>query len=284
MDESQLVRKLLDQLREIFPTALLSSEWRPTPDVPVSRADVVAETSSGRLLLFDVKNLKSQSRPPSSWYLQLASYRDHLIGLAEASPPILALAINTDVDDQIRDTFGRSGIPVFQIGHSAAETRAHMQEAFSQVAIELPELRSHVAGRRSRSLRCFVSMPARVVQSSATDRAIDMALHALDAEVVGSRTASHGHLATLRQRATMIRSSDVLVADVSDQDPAVMLDAGMAVASGVPMVLLTREGDVPVDLGGERVVRYSMSDEGLDRLRTRLAEVLREMAIRSESR
>jgi nucleoside 2-deoxyribosyltransferase len=82
----------------------------------------------------------------------------------------------------------------------------------------------------------------------------------------------------------MIRSSDVLVADVSDQDPAVMLDAGMAVASGVPMVLLTREGDVPVDLGGERVVRYSMSDEGLDRLRTRLAEVLREMAIRSESR
>jgi hypothetical protein len=298
MDETQLERKLLEQLRDIFPLALRSAEWRSTPQIPVSRADLVAETRSGRLLLFEVKNLESRSRPPSSWYLQLASYRDHLVDVAGASPPILALAINMEIDQQTRHTFGRAGIPVFQIGDSSIETRARMQDAFNEVAIELPELRSptgalrpvvregsHVASRRARTLRCFLSFPTgHGFQYGEVREAINSALHAINAEVLSSREAIFRHQTVLRERSKMIRSSDVLVADISDQDPMVMVEVGMAFAFGVPLVLLIRENASTVDFVGERVLRFSESLKGLELLRDRLIEVLAELAARSGPR
>ncbi len=74
-----------------------------------------------------------------------------------------------------------------------------------------------------------------------------------------------------------MRSCRVVVAELSERNPNVMYEIGLAHAIGKPIVLLTREqDDVPFDLRSLRYIFYDTNDPGWgENLRNSLREMLR---------
>lgn len=71
-----------------------------------------------------------------------------------------------------------------------------------------------------------------------------------------------------------IRTCDLIVADLSDSNPNVYYELGLAHAFGKPVILLTQEmGDLPFDLRSYRVIPYQTHFTEMDRAKQTLAEV-----------
>jgi hypothetical protein len=278
-DEMLLERKVLEQLREIFPEASRTSDWRGSPDLPVSRADIIARSRNGRTVLFDVKAVNDRARLPSSWYIQLASYRDHLVAAADGPPPILVLIVNARLDEPTTTTFAKSGIPVFQIGDNVKETRMRMRAAFHHISIELPEFESGTPSRILHFSRCFVTLPRKWSHGPLRNM-IDVTLRASGGEVNWGPDVVLALGPGLAQRSHFIRTCDIVIADLTGADPIVLLDIGIATAFGLPVVLLSQEGQIPRELSTERVEYYDTSVDGLERLCRRLPEIMRPLEFR----
>lgn len=73
-----------------------------------------------------------------------------------------------------------------------------------------------------------------------------------------------------------ILEARVVVADLTDRNPNVFYEAGLADALGKDLVLLAqREDDIPVDLRHRRVIIYDVAYPGPDKLKTALLLTLR---------
>lgn len=81
--------------------------------------------------------------------------------------------------------------------------------------------------------------------------------------------------------AAEIQRSQVIVGDLSTQNPNVLFELGYAAALGKEIVYLTQDGeDVPSDLAGQRYVRYGI-EGGMPELAPSLSTTLREAARRA---
>lgn len=71
-----------------------------------------------------------------------------------------------------------------------------------------------------------------------------------------------------------INACDLIIADLSDSNPNVYYELGLAHAFGKPVILLTQEmGDLPFDLRSYRVIPYQTHFTEMDRAKHTLAEV-----------
>lgn len=68
-----------------------------------------------------------------------------------------------------------------------------------------------------------------------------------------------------------ILSSDLVVADLTGENPNVFYELGLAHAAGCDAVLLTQDRSIPFDVKVERAIMYRASERGL----AKLAEELR---------
>lgn len=82
----------------------------------------------------------------------------------------------------------------------------------------------------------------------------------------------------------MIREADYLIADLTGRNPNVFYELGYAQALGKKTILLTQDlEDVPFDLRHQRVIEYSDTVAGADRLRTLLQRYLAQLAHESSA-
>jgi hypothetical protein len=84
----------------------------------------------------------------------------------------------------------------------------------------------------------------------------------------------------------LLRSSDLLVADVSRKNPNVLFELGIAHGLGKPFILLLDEKDdsagIPSDLTGYQYVPYDPAD--LSRMVNRLVRLVRQFLSAAEQR
>ena len=65
----------------------------------------------------------------------------------------------------------------------------------------------------------------------------------------------------------MIRSSDLVVADITGKNPNVFYEIGLAHALHRPSILIARrDEEIPFDLAGTRIVFYNEDAESMDLL------------------
>lgn len=76
----------------------------------------------------------------------------------------------------------------------------------------------------------------------------------------------------------MIKTADVVVADVSHGNANVIYEIGLAHGAGKPVILLSSTGakPLPADLSGQLYIQYSDTVEGIRNLEYRLTHLLRE--------
>jgi hypothetical protein len=73
-----------------------------------------------------------------------------------------------------------------------------------------------------------------------------------------------------------INSSEIVVADVTNRNPNVMHEIGMAHTVGIPVVIITQNtDDVPFDLKHHRCILYSYTPKGCAALEEKLSGTLR---------
>lgn len=73
-----------------------------------------------------------------------------------------------------------------------------------------------------------------------------------------------------------IRHAGLIVADVSDTNPNVLYEIGLAHSLNKPTILISRQGtNLPFDLSGSRVIFYEDDLDGAERLREQLVEAFR---------
>ena len=131
-------------------------------------------------------------------------------------------------------------------------------------------------GTRSASpqiLRVFVVMPfgqswsggiyAYVRRAVSRLGAPDESIHVFRADEI----AEPGHIT--EQIKSAIRSSQIVVADITDTNPNVMWELGYADGLGKTIVIINqRPGDSPFDMADRRQVRYSASPTDMDEARS----------------
>ena len=75
-----------------------------------------------------------------------------------------------------------------------------------------------------------------------------------------------------------IQTAEVVVADLTGQNPNVFYEVGLAHAIGAPVLLLTQSlADVPFDLRHRRIQLYEYSPRGCKRLEGQIEKRLRQM-------
>jgi tetratricopeptide (TPR) repeat protein len=124
---------------------------------------------------------------------------------------------------------------------------------------------------------CFVLMPFGPDFEAVYRSAVKPAL-----EVNGLRTLRRDELAGRSLSGSEIweglREADVVIADVTGQNPNVFYELGVTHAFGKPTVLIARTlRDVPFDLEHLRVVVYKTDARSLETLRHELSDALRRM-------
>jgi nucleoside 2-deoxyribosyltransferase len=72
-----------------------------------------------------------------------------------------------------------------------------------------------------------------------------------------------------------IHEADYIIADLTEQNPNVYYELGLAHATGKPIILITQNiGKLPFDLRHQRVIEYSDTAAGAAQLSTVLARYL----------
>jgi hypothetical protein len=99
--------------------------------------DLVARSSSNRLLLFVIKVVPPNRSLPHSAYLSIIGLRNAAThgrpGLREAMP-VLVLLTTGIVEKPLHDMFTETGIAIASPGTTSEETRANLREALAQIA------------------------------------------------------------------------------------------------------------------------------------------------------
>jgi hypothetical protein len=107
---------------------------------------------------------------------------------------------------------------------------------------------------------CFVVMPFHALYEAEYDRVIRPAIQALGLTCVRGDEI-YGHQAIIHDIWQSIRRARLVVAELSERNPNVMYEIGLAHALGKPIVLLTRnEDDVPFDLKALRYLYYDINN------------------------
>jgi hypothetical protein len=143
--------------------------------------------------------------------------------------------------------------------------------AANQAIIELVEVRNS----------CFVAMPFDEKYRSEFEKVIQPAIKATGLECVRGDEI-YAHQAIVHDIWKSLRESLLLVAELSDRNPNVMYEIGLAHAIGKPVILLTRnERDVPFDLRALRYLFYDTNNPSWgDDLRKQLTKMI-EMVVNS---
>lgn len=128
---------------------------------------------------------------------------------------------------------------------------------------------------RARSVRrCFLAMPfARKFQpvwSAINDSVANAGWQIVRADQI---TRPHRITDAIIQA---IMTCDLLLADISGNNPNVFYELGYAHASGCDVILLCqkRSGHIPFDIAQERIVFYSATETGLRKLQENLRELV----------
>ena len=67
-----------------------------------------------------------------------------------------------------------------------------------------------------------------------------------------------------------IMTSDLVVADLTDNNPNVYFELGLSYVLGRDLILITQEKKVPIDIATEQRIKYSLSERGLRELSQKL--------------
>jgi hypothetical protein len=107
--------------------------------------------------------------------------------------------------------------------------------------------------------RAFIALPSEARQSG-LQRVIEETFHHNDVDVVSIDFNPAPNFAANIQ--DLIRKTTFVVADVSGANPNVMLEVGMAMGMGQPILLLSRAKapELPVDLAAQQVAVYNPDD------------------------
>jgi hypothetical protein len=107
---------------------------------------------------------------------------------------------------------------------------------------------------------CFVAMPFHALYKAEYERVIKPAIQ--DAGLTCKRGDEiHAHQSIVEDVWHFIRKARLVVAELSERNPNVMYEVGLAHAIGKPIIFLTRnKEDVPFDLGSLRYIYYDTND------------------------
>jgi hypothetical protein len=234
--------------------------------------DIAARSENGRLILFEVKYVREGKSLPRSVYLSMAALKDSVSNLFPKEPPVIALLSNVEVDDTVRSTFARSGIPIVALGVDSEQTKERLRSAFRELSIIVPELSAEEEFAQPSRGYCFIAMPHRP-ESETIYEVIRAAV-----EKAGYKSVSAWHIFSpsviLEKIRELISRSEVVVADVSNSNPNVLFEVGLAMGSNKNVILITRERQIPYDVQALPLIHYDLTLGGLDRLSSLLGEIL----------
>lgn len=118
---------------------------------------------------------------------------------------------------------------------------------------------------RARDRRlAFVAMPFRKCLNSVY-RAVRGALKRNGWDVLRADEIAHPRRVTDAVVGAIL-TSELVVADITGQNPNVFFELGLAYAAGIDIVIITQGRSIPFDVQAERAVFYRLSHPGLSRL------------------
>ncbi len=127
-----------EQLKQIFPVVEKNRELK-TKNVPSMLVDIVAASSNGQLILFEIKRESPERMLGYSTYPSLAALKNAVVDISSNAPPIVTVLTSSPVNELVMNLLAQAGIPIAIIASNAAETKAHLVNAFKQCNIDLPE-------------------------------------------------------------------------------------------------------------------------------------------------
>jgi hypothetical protein len=160
-----------------------------------------------------------------------------------------------DYCDELRDAEN-----CLRVGELCDECQVQLQKRMRQNEISIEKvaaairLLNRAAGRRY----CFVMMPFNNASKPVYKMICD-ALVELGWKVKRADEVSYPRLITdliLKE----ILTSDLVVADLTDLNPNVFYEVGLAHTLGNDLLLLTQEKDIPFDLKNEQTIFYSLAE------------------------
>lgn len=122
-------------------------------------------------------------------------------------------------------------------------------------------------------LGCFVLMPYSIAWFERVWKAIEAAGN--EAELNVSLAADMTGRSVLNDIWLGITGSRIVVADITGTNANVVYELGLADAARARIVLISQDSATPFDFGGQRVLNYQDSLQGLENLQTSLARTLK---------
>ena len=129
---------------------------------------------------------------------------------------------------------------------------------------------------------CFVLMPFSSEFKNQWELAFIPAIESLKLQPYRGDDISLGTNMIMQDVTQCIHKARIVVADLTDKDPNVMYELGLAHAAKKPVIMLAqKDEDVPFDLRHIRYLRYDKSDlKALqDDLKTRIANTLSQATV-----
>lgn len=271
--EADIERIAFEQLKQIFPSVEVEQQLRAR-NVPSMVVDLAAHSANGRLVLFEVKHMRRGKSLSHSVYPSLAALKEVTASIAPEAPPILVLLTTSNVDNSVREILAKSGIPVVVLGANAADTKERLRNALRAFLIELPEFAPAQEAPHSEAGSCFVAISYQHEYQTIYEKAVEPAIQRAGFKPLHpAQVFSTGSL--LDKISELVRSSQVVVADITNRNPNVFMEIGIAFGLGKRVVVITQDTSaVPSDLQSMSVLTYQSTPEGLDRLKFLLAESL----------
>ncbi|GAG46641.1 unnamed protein product, partial [marine sediment metagenome] len=226
----------------------------------------------GRLILFEAKYVKEGRSFRRSVYLSMAALKDSVSNLFLKESPVIALLSNIEVDNTVRSTFARSGIPIITLGTDFEQTKERLQSAFRELSIIIPELSAGERLAQPSRAYCFVAMPHRAENRDVYEvirTAVENAGYEL---IAAEQIFSPAFL--LEKIRELISRSEVIIADASNSSPNVLFEVGLALGSDKNVILVSQERQLPSDLQALKFIRYDTTLSGLHTLGSLLSEAL----------
>ena len=123
---------------------------------------------------------------------------------------------------------------------------------------------------------CFVSIHASAEQREIYDHAIQPTVEEAGFRCVRLDEASDASAITERV-IEYIRNSFCVIADLTDMNPTVVYQVGVAHALQKPVILLSQHQSHPFEVSMHRHIRYERQFRGVEPLRKSLRDALREL-------
>lgn len=163
-----------EQLKQIFPVVEEKRELK-TENAPSMLADIVATSSNGRLILFEIKGGSPERMLGYSVYPSVVALKNDVLGVSPNTPPIVTVMTSGPVNELVMNLLTQAGIPVAILASDAAATKAHLVSAFRQCKIDLPEFGSE-ARKQTEALRNTVGAKTKVYAPNVGEKGIVLSL------------------------------------------------------------------------------------------------------------